>query len=172
VRAENLKFIALLEASGWSKAEAARQLSGIDRATVGRYVSGQITPPPQILELFEFKLAAQRPGALTNATLLKEEGLAGWERKIFDDLRWLHKEDRERVLKVIRTMIDGLPRRQTLPTTDRSKAIVEVDEPEVIEKALGSKIPRVPDDGLQQQSQRDNPQLRASNPMRVKAKDD
>lgn len=117
VRQENIDFIALFEASQWSQAECARRLKTTP-ATISRYLTQepekQIMPSPGTIELFKFILASERPGALTAASATgtaREESLADWERKVVEDLRWLHKDDRRRVLVAIKAIVEALPKR-------------------------------------------------------------
>jgi transcriptional regulator with XRE-family HTH domain len=107
VRKENLEFIAMMEASGMKAADLARRLE-LTPGAISQYKSGTTTPSAQVLSLFKIILMSEQPGALS---ALKEETLAHWERKILDDLRWLHQADRENVLAMLRTLIDRLPKR-------------------------------------------------------------
>jgi transcriptional regulator with XRE-family HTH domain len=140
VRPENLEFIALLEASGWKPIDVARRLE-LSRGAISRYKSGDMKPSPQVLQLFKFILASEQPGALAPLAL-KEESLASWERKILDDLRWLHDADRAHVLKVIRTLIEGLPKREpvscqkTKPVSSGKKSPTD-QMVEIIENHVG-----------------------------------
>lgn len=109
VKPENIEFIALFEASGWSQAHAAKRLWK-DRASINRYLNGKIVPEQSVLELFKIILAGEKPGALS-VNPMKEEALDFWEQKILNDLRPLQPADRERVLKTIRVMIEDLPQR-------------------------------------------------------------
>lgn len=111
MRPENIEFLALLEASSWSQSEAARRLE-LNRATVSQYVHDTISPSAQVLALFKLILANEQPGALSASLKTNEEGgLSGWERRAIEDLRWLHKEDRDRVLNAMKALVAGLPRR-------------------------------------------------------------
>lgn len=60
------EFKALFEASEWSQAETARRLR-VDRATVSRYISGEIEPPNSMMELFKMILLREMPEAMTAA---------------------------------------------------------------------------------------------------------
>lgn len=111
MKPESIEFFALLEAAGWTPAEAARRLD-MDRSVISQYKSGSTRPSSQTLSLLKMILSNERPGALAAAVEIKDGSMAAWERRIVDDLRWLHKEDRERVLDVVRTMIRGLPKRE------------------------------------------------------------
>lgn len=110
---ENLEFIALLEAAQWRPAEAARRLH-VSRATVSQYMSGRIRVGAPILELFKMIVANEQPGALTAAGEAREQALAEWERKVIEDLRWLHKEDREKVIIAMRAIVEALPKRDVV----------------------------------------------------------
>ena len=102
---ENLEFIALFKASGWSQPEAAKRLWK-NRATINRYLNGKIVPEKTVLALMKSILSEEHPEKLT---ALKETSRSDWEDKLLRDLRPLHKDDRERVLKTIQAMIHGLP---------------------------------------------------------------
>lgn len=56
----------LLEASGWSQAEAARQL-GMTRGGVNQIVSGRNEPSAQTVRLFKMILAGEKPEAVSAA---------------------------------------------------------------------------------------------------------
>lgn len=120
MRTENAEFISLWEASGWTKAETARRLD-LSRSAIGKFVEGTTMPSVQTLRLFKFVLASERPGALTGT--LKGAGmeLADWERKLFDELRGLAAEDRERVLNAVKAFAAGLPRNPAAAPAERSK---------------------------------------------------
>ena len=66
------------------------------------------------------------PGALAGAVQLREKNeleQSEWERKLFDELRGLHAEDRERVLNAVKAFVVGLPKRLELscPTPQKNK---------------------------------------------------
>jgi transcriptional regulator with XRE-family HTH domain len=109
MKPENKQFIALVNAAGWTPAEAARRLD-LGRSSTSRFMSGEITPSPPVLKLLKLILATEMPGALTAAHALHEESLTPWEREIIEELRPLRLEDRNRVIDVMRTMIKGLPK--------------------------------------------------------------
>jgi transcriptional regulator with XRE-family HTH domain len=111
VKPENLEFIALFEASGWRQAEAARELK-TTRATLSRCLSGDQVPSAPLIKLFELILANRQPGALTRNAAAREAALADWEKRIIDDLRYLREDDRERVLKAMRAILEALPKRE------------------------------------------------------------
>ncbi len=141
---EQQEFIALWKASGWTKAEAARQLD-LSRSAVGRFVEGKISPSIQTLKLFKLILAAEKPGALTGAVLHEEYEQTEWEKKILRALRPLHREDRDRVLRTITAMIEGLPQRPTVEYPSLSsqrhpvEAIEEISSTKISEKAASLK---------------------------------
>ena len=111
MKPENLEFIALFEASGWRQAEAARELK-TTRATLSRCLSGDQVPSAPLIELFRLTLANRKPGALTRrGVAARVEVLADWEKRIIDDLRYLREDDRERVLKAMRAILEALPKR-------------------------------------------------------------
>ena len=116
MRPENIEFIALYEAAGWSKAETAKKLGDMDRSSIYKFLSGEVAPSAQTLKLFKLILANEKPGALSPAAF-KETASADWEEKIINDLRDLHVNDREAVLKVMRTMISTLPAREPISYT-------------------------------------------------------
>jgi transcriptional regulator with XRE-family HTH domain len=57
------QFIRLFELSGWSQAEAARQLKS-ERATINGIVTGEANPSEPLLELLRLKLEVEKPGEL------------------------------------------------------------------------------------------------------------
>lgn len=124
MKPENIEFIALIEAAGWKDAHAAARL-GLNRSAVSQYRSGKSKPGAQTLALLKMILANERPGALMAAAEVREEALAEWERRVVEDLRWLHKEDRERVLDVVRAMVKGLPKREPVSYSARSQKPAE-----------------------------------------------
>jgi hypothetical protein len=107
VEPENKDFLALLEASGWGDSEAARELE-LNRATISHYRSGSIKPSRQVLRLFKLILLKDNPSALSGAVHGKDFEI--WETKLIDQLRPLHVEDRQHVLRVIKTMVAGFRR--------------------------------------------------------------
>jgi transcriptional regulator with XRE-family HTH domain len=133
VREENIEFIALFEASGWTQAEVARQLH-LDRSSVGKFLKGIVSPSGQTLKLFKLILADQKPEALTanDPPMAFIDGAGAWEEKVLGDLRDLHIEDRNRVLEVMRTMIRGLPKREPVKY---SKPIYLAEDPDIKEIA-------------------------------------
>lgn len=105
------EFQALFKSSGWSPADTARRLETTP-ASISRYLAGTLSPKRSVIALFKLILATEQPGALVASNALNEETLSDWERHAIEDLRWLHKEDRQRALKVLRAFVEGLPRRE------------------------------------------------------------
>lgn len=60
------EFMALLRSSGWSKAEAARQLD-VTPSLISQYAGGVTRPSPQMLRLFKLVLLTENPSALQAA---------------------------------------------------------------------------------------------------------
>lgn len=111
VKPENKEFIALVNAAGWTPAEAARRLD-LGRSSTSRFMTGEITPSPPVMKLLKLILANEMPRTLTAAQELREEAPAKWEREVIDELSELRLEDRDRVIDVMRTMVKGLPKRE------------------------------------------------------------
>lgn len=59
----SVEFMRLLRSSGWSKAEAARQLD-VTPSLISQYANGVTRPSPQMLRLFKLVLATENPSAL------------------------------------------------------------------------------------------------------------
>lgn len=115
MRTENIEFFALMEAAGWSQAEAARRLE-LDPSVISQYKSDKVRPSAQTLSLLKLILSHERPGALTAAGSAREAALADWERKVVEDLRWLEPQDRDRVVDAIHALTKGLPKRAPVQT--------------------------------------------------------
>lgn len=62
----NREFVELLNASGWTSAEAARQLE-VTPGLISQYRSGSTRPSPQMLRLFKLVLVGENPAALQAA---------------------------------------------------------------------------------------------------------
>jgi transcriptional regulator with XRE-family HTH domain len=165
---ENAEFIALLKASEWSQAEAARRLR-LDRATVSRYMSGEVKPSAPVLELFKIILQTERPGVLTVATEMREQSFAEWERKVVEDLRWLHQADRDRVIKALKALVEGLPRREPTSFGKTGSNLKEASEAlDVSDAAEAAGLHHDPK--LQRLSEADAPNARTKPPSRAASK--
>lgn len=84
MEAENKEFMALLDASGWSQAEAARRLY-LAPSNITQYKKNDNRPSRQVLELFKVILASEKPEAL-GAMVLREgetkvDETALWRRR-------------------------------------------------------------------------------------------
>ncbi|HXE41395.1 MAG TPA: helix-turn-helix transcriptional regulator, partial [Candidatus Baltobacteraceae bacterium] len=119
MKPENLEFIRLFNASGWSQAEVARKLE-LDRSSPGKFLKGKAMPSTQTLKLFKLILADENPSALTGA-LESREGAGGEytrsedERILFEELRSLkNPEDVKRIVNAMRAMAVGLPKRDQI----------------------------------------------------------
>jgi len=134
---ENQEFFALLEAIGWSPAEAARRLF-ISPSNISQYKKGESRPSPTTMGLLKLILATEKPGSLTAALELSESALSKWEREVIEDLRWLHVDDRERVLNTIKAMIAGLPRREAANYKSKlgKKVFPSAEEPLTVAQKL------------------------------------
>jgi transcriptional regulator with XRE-family HTH domain len=123
VDAENIEFKELLAASGWTQAEAARKLF-LQPPSISQYVNGSNRPSRQVLELFKLAIVSYNPGALFPSGNNRERSfhLAEWEAKLIEELRWLQEDDRDRVLKAIKALTRGLPKRERAPISRREKA--------------------------------------------------
>lgn len=107
VRPENEEFAVLFELSGWNQTQAAKRFH-CSQAVISRWLNDIDPADKKAVELFKFILAREKPEVLRADALARSEA-PEWERKILNDLRPLRLDDRERVLKMIRLMIEGLP---------------------------------------------------------------
>lgn len=98
----NREFLALLEASGWSKAEAARQLD-VTPSLISQYASGGTRPSPQMVRLFKLVLATERPEALEAGPNAPEL------RAVQTQVREIHGRDAG-AFRSVRAMVDGVHR--------------------------------------------------------------
>ena len=108
----------------------ARRLE-LTSSSVSRYCKGVDQPTKQTLRLFKIILSSEQPDILGPANMALREVTgpqpADWERKLLDGLRPLHIEDRNRIIKAINALIDGLPQRQ--PISYRSQKPVSSSAP-------------------------------------------
>ncbi len=106
----NQEFARLLAASGWSQAQAARELS-LTPAVVSRYLSGETRPSLTVVRLFKLLLGAR--GALAppaGPLVLKDERrqLRAGERELLDALDQFDEVTRQRVIEGFRGVLAAL----------------------------------------------------------------
>ncbi|MDE2101199.1 MAG: hypothetical protein KGL39_28395 [Patescibacteria group bacterium] len=109
MRPENEEFAALFKLSGWTQVQAAERFHR-SQAVISRWLNDKDPANRAAVDLFKFILASEKPEAL-RPEALRELAAPEWEQQILRDLRPLHLEDRDRVLKMIRVMVEGLPQR-------------------------------------------------------------
>ena len=100
---ENREFMQLLEASGWSQAEAARRLH-LAPSNISQYKSNTNRPSRQVLELFKLLLLSENSSALkANASKATESvRLLDSEER---ELAKLPPDEREEVIKLVRDVL-------------------------------------------------------------------
>ncbi len=106
----NQEFARLLAASGWSQAQAARELS-LTPAVVSRYLSGETRPSLTVVRLFKLLLGAR--GALAppaGPSVLKDERrqLRAGERELLEALDQFDELTRQRVIEGFREVLAAL----------------------------------------------------------------
>lgn len=109
----NIEFIRLLSESGWTQAQAARELR-LDPGTITYYVQGKTRPSPTVLRLFKMSIgdATPIPGERETTKIIKGpfSELENWEQEIVTELRNVEPEIRKRVLPHIKALIVELPK--------------------------------------------------------------
>src|SRR5665213_2280242 len=100
------EFRDLLEASGWSQAEAARQL-GMTPSALSQIVreNSPVRPSPVTLRLFKLLLLRENPEAARMASH-RRSPIQKWERDLIADLRMLSPRVRKAMLKTLRVKIE------------------------------------------------------------------
>jgi transcriptional regulator with XRE-family HTH domain len=97
------EFAALLGATGWSQAEAARKLQ-ITRGAISQIMSGRTRPRASTLNLL--RLLARDDG-LGSGPVQSSPELREWERKLLAELRGMPSERRQLTLGLIKQMSSG-----------------------------------------------------------------
>jgi transcriptional regulator with XRE-family HTH domain len=104
----NREFSRLLAGSGWTQAEAARQLS-LTPAAISRYLSGETRPSVTVIRLLKLLLHDTAPMPVPAAD--RRAGtdpllpLEPWEGPLLAELRQLDAETRRQVVRGLRTLI-------------------------------------------------------------------
>jgi transcriptional regulator with XRE-family HTH domain len=102
------EFRDILEASGWSQAEAARQL-GMTPSALSQIVreNSSVKPSPVTLRLFRLLLWREKPAAMRRMVRRKiPPGAEKWERDLILALRKIPPQAREPILGALGAMID------------------------------------------------------------------
>lgn len=109
------EFVRLLDKSGWSQSEAARQLE-LSPAAVSQYISLDTVPSKTTIKLFKCILADEEPvPGLPEFTFELREtvsGLDDWEQAILTDLRALNDDDRKRAVHHFRELASMMTARK------------------------------------------------------------
>jgi transcriptional regulator with XRE-family HTH domain len=117
------EFRELLEASGWSQAEAARQL-GMTPSALSQIVrqNSTVKPSPVTLRLFKLLLLREKPEALTAVPERRWTPSEKWEMDLIGALRKIPPTTRELILKSFGAIIEShLPKGKGGKTTKRDK---------------------------------------------------
>jgi transcriptional regulator with XRE-family HTH domain len=101
------EFRGLLRASGWTQAEAARQLA-MTPSALSQIVRQNcpVRPSPVTLRLFQLLLWREKPEALREAA--RRQALAAaepWEQEVIQALRGIPLKTRQSVLRQLRALI-------------------------------------------------------------------
>jgi transcriptional regulator with XRE-family HTH domain len=106
------EFRDLLRASGWSQAEASRQLAMTPSALsqIVRHNS-PVRPSPVTLRLFQLLLWREKPEAMREAARRKAPtASAPWEREVIQQLRGIPPRTRDSILRRLRVRILAVKR--------------------------------------------------------------
>ncbi|MGA2555772.1 MAG: helix-turn-helix transcriptional regulator [Verrucomicrobiota bacterium] len=106
-------FRDLLRASGWSQAEAARQLD-MTPSALSQIVrrNSPVRPSPVTLRCFQLLLWREKPEALREVARRKALSAAEpWEHEVIRDLRGLPPKTREAILERLTRLIQATRRR-------------------------------------------------------------
>jgi hypothetical protein len=97
----------MMEVMGWNQTETARHLH-MTPSAVNHIINPNHPTRPSLttIQLFKLLLARDKPDSINVRTMqIKEEAIGAEERNIIEELRQLPRNERERVLAVMRTMI-------------------------------------------------------------------
>ena len=112
------EFIDLYEQSGWSQAEAARQLE-LTRGGVNGIITGPTVPSLATVKLFQLILASKAP-AQSNAQ--PSTATDDWARPLLDELKKVDPTQRLHLIaalcEVVRSARKGTAGRRRIPRTD------------------------------------------------------
>ncbi len=102
------EFLALLQTSGWTKAEAARRLE-VTPSLISQYANGVTRPSPQMVRLFKLVLVSDRPAARNPAPAGNAPGDATELQLVAAQLREIYEHDPAAFRHVV-AMVDGVYR--------------------------------------------------------------
>jgi transcriptional regulator with XRE-family HTH domain len=102
------EFRELLQASGWSQAEAARQLA-MTPSALSQIVrqNSNVRPSPVTLRLFKLLLWREKPGAARRMRRERKLQPERWEQDLIRALRQIPPAARRPILSVLNAMIDA-----------------------------------------------------------------
>ncbi|MGA2540993.1 MAG: hypothetical protein ABSG78_05460 [Verrucomicrobiota bacterium] len=106
------EFRDLLRASGWSQAEAARQLA-MTPSALSQIVrqNSPVRPSPVTLRLFQLLLWREKPEALREMASRKALSAAEpWEQEVIRDLRGVPPKARQTILRQLKRLIEAVRR--------------------------------------------------------------
>jgi transcriptional regulator with XRE-family HTH domain len=101
------EFRALLRASGWSQAGAARQLA-MTPSALSQIVrrNSPVRPSPVTLRLFQLLLWREKPEAMRELARRKTPAASEpWEREVIQELRGIPPKTRQTILRQLRALI-------------------------------------------------------------------
>ena len=126
VDALNAEFLRLLQASGWNKARAARELY-LDPSAITRYVNLEARPSMTVLKLFS-ELLGERLTVGENEAIVPASTLGGprhlenWEGELVDLLRELDPVARRAATEALVTLVRSLRQEPRTTSAEASKA--------------------------------------------------
>jgi transcriptional regulator with XRE-family HTH domain len=103
------EFRDLLLASGWTQAEAARQLA-MTPSALSQIVreNSPVRPSPVTLRLFQLLLWREKPEALRQAARRKAPSAAEpWEQEVIRELRGVPPKTRQAILRRLQRLIEA-----------------------------------------------------------------
>lgn len=102
------EFRALLKASGWSQAEASRQLCMTPSALSQIVRENSPVKPSQVtLRLFKLLLLRENPNVLSAITDSSSEHSNKWETDLIESLRRFPPSTRQEILMTFHTILKG-----------------------------------------------------------------
>jgi transcriptional regulator with XRE-family HTH domain len=107
------EFRDLLRASGWSQAEAARQLA-MTPSALSQIVrqNSPVRPSPVTLRLFQLLLWREKPEVLREVARRKALAVSEpWEQEVIRDLRGVPPKTRQGILRQLRGLIAAARRK-------------------------------------------------------------
>lgn len=117
----NREFVELLNASGWTSAEAARQLE-VTPGLISQYRSGSTRPSPQMLRLFKLVLVGENPAALqaVGGSVTKYPEHKNEFGEMNDQLIELKKAD-PKAFATVKTMIESVAAQAAARAAERKE---------------------------------------------------